>query len=175
MPPSPRQIQDAYTDLVQTAQRLLEIDKNMPAEDARLWADMLEAESAGSPFTVIDRLVHEAVQAAHYAEGVGAFQSVLADRKARHERQAQRLRQAVQEFMEHLAMPSLVRPTYSASIADGRAHVVPTKPPEELPPRFQRMTIEANKEALREALRAGEKDIPAEWSNTEPKLTIRVR
>ena len=175
MPPSPRQISEAYTDLLQTAQRLLATDPDMPTEDARLWADMLEAESRTDPFQVIDQLVHAAVQAEHYAEGVGDYQKDLAARKQRHERQAERLRQAVQQFMERLSMPSLVRPTYSASISAGRPHVVPTKAAAEMPPRFQRVAIEVNKAALTEALKAGETDVPAEWSNAEPSLTIRVR
>jgi hypothetical protein len=175
MPPSPRQVSEAFTNLVQTAQSLLQIEPNMPAEDAQLWQDMLEAESQGEPFAVIDRLVHAAVQAEHYAEGVGRYQSDLAERKKRHLRQAEHLRFAVQQFLERLAIPTLVRPTYSASISAGRAHVVPTRRPEEMAPRFQRTTIEANKQALTEALRAGEKDVPAEWSNAQPSLTIRVR
>ena len=41
--------------------------------------------------------------------------------------------------------------------------------------RFQRVTYEANKIALSDALAAGEPDTPAEWSNPPLVLTVRSR
>jgi hypothetical protein len=173
--PSPRQLQEAFSDLARTAQRLLKDDPNMPEEDRKLWQDMLEAESEGDPFRVLDRLVHAAVQSEHYAEGVRSYRTDLAARLERHMRAAERTREQVQRFLLHLNLPTLVRPTYSASISAGHRHVVPTREPAELPDRFRRASYEADRVALGAALRAGEKDVPAEWSNQEPTLTIRTR
>lgn len=160
---------------METAQRLLELNPDMPSEDRQLWQDCLEAESAGDPFQTLDKLVHAAVQHEHYAEGVRAFRRDLDARYDRHMTNAERARDAVHRFLDALQLTTLVRPTYSASISSGRVHVVPTKEPAEMPPRFQRVSVAVNKVALTEALKSGEEGVPAEWSNAEPTLTIRVR
>jgi hypothetical protein len=147
----------------------------MPEEDRQLWQDMLEGEASGDPFAAIDRLVHVAVQHEHYAEAVRSFRREQAERLDRHLRNAETLRQAIARMLERLQLPALVRPTYTASVGAGRTHVIPKAKPEEMPPRFQWVTIEHNKEELARALRAGETDVPAEWSNPEPVLTIRTR
>lgn len=175
MTPSPRQVHDAFTDLAQTARQLLEIDPNMPEEHARLWQDMLEAQAEGDPFKTLDRLVHAAVLAEHHAEGVRIYRTALAERLDRQLRSAGKIREIVKRFLEQLQLTTLVRPTYSASITAGRAHVVPTQDAKDMPPRFQRVTVEVDKSALTEALRAKEPDVPAHWSNPEPILTIRTR
>jgi hypothetical protein len=59
---APQQISEALADLAQTAERLLAVNPNMPDEDRQLWQDMLEGETGGDPFRIIDRLVHVAVQ-----------------------------------------------------------------------------------------------------------------
>lgn len=174
--PSPRQVQEAFGDLARTAQQILAIDPDMPAEDQRLWQDMLEAEAEGAdPYAVIDRLVHAAITNEAYASGVKEYRAVLSGREGRHLKNAERQREVVQQLLDRLRISSLVRPTYTASISAGRVHVVPTKEAEEMPPRFQRTTITIDKAALTEALKAGEEGVPATWSNAEPTLTIRVR
>jgi hypothetical protein len=173
--PSPRQIADAFRDLSEAAQQLLAADPEMPAEDRQLWQDMLEgAAESTDPYSVLDRLAHGAVQDEHYAEGVRSFRRELAERLDRHLRGAETKRRMLKRFLECLQLSTLLRPTYSASIGAGRVHVLPTMKPEELPPRFQRVTVDVNKEALAAALKAGE-DVPAHWSNAEPVLTIRTR
>jgi len=69
---------------------------------------------------------------------------------------------------------TLPRPTYSLSVSE-RAHVIPTLKPEELPERFRRVMYEPDRNAMGQALKAGEEGVPATWSNPEPHLTIRVR
>lgn len=171
--PSPNQIADALGELARTARELLAIEPDMPVEDAQLYADCLEAESSGDPMGVLDRLVHAAVQDECDAEAIRLFRTELAERLARKLQGAVKKRAGILRFIEHLQLRTLPRPTYSLSVSE-RTHVIPTLKPEELPPKFQRVTYEADKHALAAALKAGE-EVPAEWSNPEPHLSIRIK
>lgn len=172
---SPRKVSEAFTELAQTAQQLLAVDQNMPEDDQRLWQDMLEAESLGDPLLVLDRLVHEALLAEHYAQAVHDYTAQLSERHARYERRADKLREVLANMLEQLQLKSLERPTYTATMRAGIPAVRPTREAEAMPPRFQRLTVSIDTAALKAALKAGEKDVPAEWSNAKPILTIRVR
>jgi hypothetical protein len=149
----------------------------MPEDDQRLWADMLEGSAQGAdPFSVVDRLVGAILERERFAEALRLWRNAdLAERQARFDRAATRQRAIVQQFLERLAIRRLTRPGFTLSIGPGRPHVVPSASPEQLPARFQRVSVEADRQALAEALRAGEADVPATWSNPEPVLTIRVR
>lgn len=171
--PLPHRVAAAFQELAAAREKLLA--EGLDPDDALLWQDMLEGESAmADPFAAVDYLMGVIVDAELMAEAVRTRRTELAERLARFTARAERWRTLAQEFLTALDVKRLERPTYTASIGAGRAHVIPTAEPEDLPRRFQRVAITANKDALAAALKAGE-EVPAVWSNPGPQLSIRTR
>ena len=172
--PSPYQLQRDATSLAEARERILAIDPTM-LEDNKLWVDSLEGIAEGNPIKTIEGLIRSAIDAADLAALAMGRMKELAKRKEKFEKIEAEARDIARMLMESGGIPKLVREDFTASIRAGQPHVIPTLPPEEMPPRFQRVKIDHNKGALAEALRAGEADVPAEWSNPQPTLTIRER
>lgn len=173
--PSPNQIQRAFTALAAARSRLLELDPGMPQEDPKLWQDMLEGEAQGDPYATLDKLIGGALETKAHVEGLRLYRQTLSERLVRLEAREDRLRGIAQRMLEQLDIETLVRPAYTARISEGRVKVVPNKDAKDMPERFQRVTIEVDKEALAAALKAGEDNVPAHWSNAEPVLNLRTR
>jgi len=174
-PPSPATIAAVRRVLARAGDELRAIDPDMAETDPRLWADMLEGEADGDPFALIDRLIVSALDYEADAEAVQHRRTDLASRRDRFIAHAERRRKIARDLLAEADIRSLERPEYTASLAPGRPHVVPTLPAEQLPERFQRVSYEANRLALGDALTAGEPDTPAEWSNPPLVLTVRSR
>jgi len=174
-PPSPAATAAVRRVLARAGTELRAIEPNMAEDDPKLWADMMEGEAEGDPFALIDRLIVGALDCEADAEAVQHRRADLAIRHDRFVAAAVRRRKIARDLLAEADIRSLERPEYTASLAPGRPHVVPTLPPEQLPERFQRVTYEANKTALSDALAAGEPDTPAEWSNPPLVLTVRSR
>lgn len=174
-PPSPATIETVRRVLARAGRELRAIEPNMAEDDPKLWADMMEGEAEGDPFALIDRLITSALDYEADAEAVQHRRADLASRHDRFIAYAARRRKIARDLLAEADIRSLERPEYTASISPGRPHILPTLPPEQLPERFQRCTIEANKQALGDALIAAEPDVPAEWSNPQLVLTVRTR
>jgi hypothetical protein len=170
--PSPFQVRRAFEALTFARERLLAED--VGPEDQKLWADMLEGEADGDPLAVIDRIIEGALDAEAMAEAVQQRRQDLAERKARHERRADRLRQTAQDMLTALDITTLSRAAYGASIGPGRAHVVITDE-DRLPPDLVRIKREPNKDAIAKFLKAGEQVAGAELSNPQQVMTVRKR
>lgn len=74
---------------------------------------------------------------------------------------ARRLKARLQSFMEETGTPKIETPRYRVSVAGngGKEPLEINAPPEDLPPDCQRVTVEADTDALREYLKAGQ-EIP---------------
>lgn len=143
-------------------------------DDYQLLIDSLEGET--DVFESLDRIVNAREEAKGDVEKLTRRISDLTIRKRRQEHLQEQMEATAQAILEaaDLAAPSrpLRRDFYTGAIIPGRRHVTPTKQPEEMPPRFQRVKVEANLTALGDALDAGEEDVPAVWSN--PRNTLRI-
>lgn len=173
--PTPAMMEAALAELAAIGRELLAIDPDMPEHDPQLYVDMLEGESRGDAFQVIDQLVFGALERETFAGALQQLRDNWAERESRFKTAASRRRDVVLRLMDTLRISKLERPGYTVAVTAGRVHVVPTLPAEQLPARFQRVSYEADKTALSAALTAGEPDTPAEWSNRQPYLTIRTR
>jgi hypothetical protein len=143
-------------------------------DDYQLLIDSLDGET--DVFESLDRIVNAAEDAKAVADSLGRRMSDMQIRKIRFERLRDILRADAQAILEaaDLAAPGrpLRRDFYTASVSPGPRHVIPTKQPEEMDPRFQRVKVEASLTALGDALDAGEEDVPAVWSN--PRNILRI-
>lgn len=171
-PPSPFAIEQAMKALAEARERLLSIYPTV-SDDDKLYLDCLEGDAEGDPFGVLAEVARASLEADDMAVMAGLRAKELAARKARFEGRARLLKNVAGTLLGILGLKRLEREDFTIRIQDGVSHVVPTKPPEELPSRFQRITIEANKLALSAALKAGETDVPAEWSNPQPFIVIQ--
>ena len=173
--PNPATLEAVRRVLARAGRELRAIEPNMAEEDPKLWADMMEGEAEGDPFALIDRLLTGALDYEADAKAVAFRRADLAIRHDRFTQYAERRRKIARDLLAEADIRHLERPEYTASISPGRPYIIPTLPPEQLPERFQRVSYEANKSALAAALTAAEPDVPAEWSNPQPVLTIRTR
>jgi len=171
----PDPLQSALAELAAIGRELLAIDPTMPETDPQLWADMLEGETRTNAFELLDQFVLAALELNSRAEALRTLRADWGLRQCRLEAAITRRRNIVLRLFDTLRLNKLERPAYTASVTAGRSHVVPTLPPEEMPDRFRRVSYEADKTALGNALRAGVPDVPAEWSNPQPSLAIRTR
>lgn len=174
-PPSAFQIEQAMIVLERARATLLLAEPDLPEMDPKLWADMLEGAAEGDdPYAIVDRLALAAVAAGDMADMVRRRKMELGARQARFEHREEQLRGIIQQVMEALDLRSIERVEFTAAIGRGVPRIILTAAPEELPRRFQRITVEPDKVALQKALKGGEAVHGAELSNPAPILVLRT-
>jgi len=167
-------MQAVQVELEAISRELLRIDPKMPENDPRLWADMLEAQSSSNAYDTIDRFVLAMLELEQHAEALRRLRATWGIRQSRFEAQAIKRQEVITRLMTAVQLTSLARPAYTATLSAGPPHVIATLDPKDMPDRFRRISYETNKRALADAMRAGEDDVPAEWSNRQIMLSIRT-
>ena len=169
--PSPWQLQQAMTVLLETRRQLAELN---PAylEDEKLVEDTLEGE-APDAMAELHRLARAAVAWRITAAAVDERIAELQARKARFLRLEAQCRAGLHGALDALALKRLNLPDLDVVIAaPGQPAIVitdDTKVPED----FRRSVTVPDKALIREALLAGEAVPGAELSNPRPGLRIR--
>jgi hypothetical protein len=124
----------------------------------------------------ITSIIREARQTEALAEGL---KNILAEMRSRHERldrKAKSLRAIAHWAMCESGIQKISAPDFTAMRSPARAAVVITEPDlQKLPNEFVRITREANKTAIREALQAGARLTFAVLDNGSEVLTIRAK
>lgn len=142
------------------------------AEDADLALDMIDGETDLLP--VISRAVRERGQALAMAEGVKAYMGELAERKARFERTGEGLKALIHGLMDAAGQDKITLPEATVFITKPRT-TVNVLDVDALPQGYFRLKREADKDALKKALSAGEEIPGAELALGDEGLTIRTR
>lgn len=126
--------------------------------DAEAQLDQWLAESEGNLKTKIDRycaLIREFEASAESRKAEAARLSALAKSDAGH---AARLKSRLQWFFETQNLDKLKTDRFNVSLANhgGKLPLIVNVDGKTLPPRFQQVSIDPNKDAIREALESGE-------------------
>src|SRR6188768_1939649 len=150
-------------------ERLVAIEPDIIA-DERLLFDTLDGET--DAVDQLRRILRHGIEASVFAEALKRHMQVLEQRRARFEAREDACRATVREAMDALGLTRITAPDFSASIIPGRPRVV-VPDVDALPDEYVRTTVEPDKTAIANALKAGE-DVPgASWSNAAPTLVVR--
>lgn len=168
--PSQAAMQRAIERLMEIRFSLEEDDPSI-TNDPKLYGDMLEGEG-GNAMDVIARYVRGAINAEALAEAARVRRADLADRVARFDRRAERLREAVRDAMQILGLKRLEQADFTASVQNGPVGVRITNE-DILDHKYCRITRAPDKIVIGKALKAGEIVEGAELSNPQAILVIR--
>lgn len=140
------------------------------AEDAELYADMIEGET--SLFEMIDAVYANIQLDQELLDGIKARENDLAIRKARVEERIgwrkAKIEQAILIFGEKIE-----RPEATFSLAQRQPKLIVSDDESQIPTRFFKTSVELDKAALLKAIKAGEVVEGASLSNAPQTLTIR--
>jgi hypothetical protein len=170
--PSAWAIERAFAVLAETRDRLLADDAALP-EDQKLWADLLDGESEGDPFAVLDRLHDSTRHDEDMAQMANVRATELSERKARFTRRSERTRAIMFQMLEALQITALERATYSATIGKGQPELIIDEA--ELPDEHMRITKSPDRKAIRKLLVDGTEVRGAILGNAAARLTLRTR
>ena len=169
--PSPFRIEQAMSALLSARARLLAEDPDIES-DERLYADMLEGQSEGDPFDVLDRVIRAAIHAGSMADAAKRRADEISARAARYARRRDNLRAAAFAALDALGIRKHERPDFVASVRAGTASVQITDETK-LAQEYVRWSMAPDKAAIAAALKAGEAVDGAELSNGMPSLAIK--
>jgi Siphovirus Gp157 len=145
------------------------------ADDEDLLADTIEGETnAMEALSALLRWI--ALRTAHQ-EALKAAEGEFAARRTRMAESVQSARSAISRFMDETGLAKIERPEATLSMRDGPQGVVYADDfaPERLPEEFQRVSIAADKAAIKAALAIGQTIPGATLSNSPRVLAIRTK
>jgi hypothetical protein len=176
-PPSPYRIMEAMRQLHEAHERLLAIDPDM-ADDPQLFGDMLEGESKGDPFAVIERIVRAGIDAEYSAEDAATRAKDLTARKARFEKRHATARDLTLMMLGALGLPRMERPDFTITRVVPAKGKVTITDADKVPDGFCKIeTVRTpQKSLIADAVDAGD-DCPegAVIGNPEPYLLLKKR
>lgn len=166
---------------MQSTRRAIELQHHVEAllrefpelsEDEELKLDTLE----GIDFdTVLGQVVERSLGAKSVASAIDLRRKALDERKSRFLAQHQFFRALAMRIMQAAELQKYTLPEATLSVTKGRLGVRINVHEDQLPTKFQRIKVEADKKALLNALKAGESVDGAALSNGPPTLTIRTK
>ena len=141
-------------------------------EDDELKLDLIEGEGFNE---VLAGVVEKSLEAKGMANAIKARRNSLSEREARFSRQHDFWRAVALRLMQSVELDKIQLTEATVSVTKGRLGVRINVHEDQLPTKFQRVKVEADKKALLEALKAGESIEGATLSNGPPTLTIRTK
>jgi len=142
-------------------------------EDADAWALSIESET--SAFDLLRQIERRRQEAANMAGALASNIAEIEIRQARFVEREKAMRVLAFKIMSaaDLRKAEFAEATYS--IRNGQQKLIGDTDAEQLPVALQRRKVEANREAIKEALKAGQTVTGFELSNAEPQLSIRTK
>lgn len=141
-------------------------------EDDQAVIDTAEGETDLHDY--LANLLREARVAEAQAKGIASVLKEMQERKARLEAKKDRLRAIVLHAMADAGLPKLTAPDFAASRSKSPPQVVLTADVSQLPDEWCRISREADKARIKEALKAGTALPFATLSNGGETLTVRT-
>ena len=141
-------------------------------EDEELKLDTLEGEGFDE---VLAGVVERISEAGSMVDAISLRLKSLNERKSRFSRQREFWRAVALRLMQSVELNKIQLTEATVSVTKGRLGVVLTGKLENMPNKFKRIKVEADKKALLDALKAGESVDGATLSNGPPTLTIRIK
>jgi ribosomal protein L13E len=137
------------------------------------WLISLESETDLSE--LIEQIIFRIEDAKVLVTGLKEHISDLRARQDRFEWRIDSLRQTIASLMDKADVSKIEMPAATVSIRSGQPQLVGDVDPMDLPVDLIRTTIEPDKTAIKNALKAG-REVPGfSLSNAPPQLTIRIR
>jgi hypothetical protein len=168
-----RSLLDISTDLYDLADQIKELDGNdeAQAETVLAWFESLGAERDQK----LDNYAAYISELEARASTRKAEAKRLSDRARIDENRAQFLKEKLRTFFESHNLRSIETPRYRLTLAKngGKAPLIIDCPSTQLPESFQRQVIEADTEAIRAALDAGESLPFARLGNRGSSIRIK--
>ena len=142
-------------------------------EDADAWALSIESET--SAFDLLRQIERRRQEAANMAGALASNIAEIEIRQARFVEREKAMRVLAFKIMSaaDLRKAEFAEATYS--IRNGQQKLIGDTDAEQLPAALQRRKVEANREAIKEALKAGQTVTGFTLSNAEPQLSIRTK
>ena len=163
------------TERHQVAALLAMLEAQGFGDDDELILDAIEGETdAMEAVSKILRLIGEDDAR---AAALKTLESEYAGRRKRYEDRVKNARTSLQAFMSEFGLKKIERPEATLSISNSapRVSFAPDMDPKDLPAEFQRVTIEADKAKITEAMKADANlTLPGVyWTNGGQSLTLR--
>lgn len=152
---------------------IIELVKQFPElqEDEQLRADMIEGST--NVFDVLSRLVRRKLHAKANGTALTGFIGEMESRRDAFEREEAGYKALIERVMRMADLPKVKLPEATVYFSAGRRGVIVTDL-ESLPERFVKVTRDARKNDIKDAIDAGEFVPGAELSNGSEALNIRV-
>lgn len=145
------------------------------ADDEDLIADVIEGES--DAMEAVSRLLRWMAEKQSHAAILGDLVSSYGARKKRYEEAVKTARGALARFMDETGLTRIERPEATLSMRQtGPSFIFAADlDPSSLPPQFQKVTIEADRDEIKKAVLAGEEVPGVTLSNGGMSLAVRVK
>jgi hypothetical protein len=143
------------------------------AEDEILRADMIEGETEA--FEFLRRVERERQSAASLAGAIASNVAELGIRQERFERREKSMRALMMKIMDAADIRKAELPEATLSIRNGQQKLVGDAEPLSVGADFRRVKYELDRNAIKEALKAGAIVTGFTLSNAEPTLSIRTK
>lgn len=155
--------------LIQSMEALLR-DHPELADDETLRADMIEG--CTDALEAMSVLANWDDETDATIEVLKARESLLKTRRQRMERRKEVIRATMLKVAEAANLKKFALPECTVSLTTGQPRVEVVDP-DDLPAEFLRVTVEADKTKLKEALKAGRTVLGAVLTNGTPTITVR--
>lgn len=131
-------------------------------------------DDAIEPMDLLRQVIRAKLDADTMADATGERIKVLQERKSRHERRAEALRQAAFAAMDAIGLRSLKDPEFTATVSAGRASAIVTDEAE-VPDEYWKVTRAIDKAAINQATKDGVVIPGVILTNGVGQLTIRSK
>ncbi len=142
-------------------------------EDDDAWIASLESETQFEELAT--QVIRRIEDTEALWEGTGARLDELKARKDRFADRIDSLRKLLFKLMESAELTKLELAEATISVRKGQQQLIGDADAETLPPQFRKVTVTADKTAIKEALKNGETVHGYQLSNASPSLTIRIK
>lgn len=159
------------------ARLLAELEAQGFNGDDQLILDAIEGET--DAMEAVSKVLRHIGEAGAVAASLKAYEGDLASRRARYEDRVKYARVSLLNFMSEFGLKKIERPeaTLSLSTAGRRVAYAPDLDPKKLPAKFQKVTVDADKAAIKAAMEADEELVLSGvyWTNGGSTLTMRTK
>jgi hypothetical protein len=142
-------------------------------QDDQAWSATLESET--DFHELLTDIVRRIEDCKALASGTKDRLEELATRKQRFEHNIETFRTILFNLMQAAELTKLVLPEATLSIRAGQPQLIGDNDAEALLPEFRKVSVTPNREAIKEALKAGETVPGFSLSNATPTISIRIK
>jgi len=143
--------------------------------DDELILDAIEGET--NAMEAVSKVLRRLGEDEARSEALKAYEGDLAGRRRRYDERVKFARLTLLNFMQEFGLKKIERPeaTLSFSLGGQRISYAPDMDPKKLPEAFQRVTVDADKAAIKDAMEADRTlELPGVfWTNGGASLTVR--